>query len=97
MGTESNNCVFYTGKAWKHHVSKDFKNKKLLQCVNGAKKGATVFLDYHKMIDYLKADGRKWHAAELNLFSTKIEFNFKNKHMATILEDCISVKGFKAL
>ena len=86
----------YTGKAWKHHISSDFGNTSTSD-KNGAGKGGTIFLDYDKMLDYLKADGRKWHVAELYLESHPIRYDFGNNYMATILEDCESDVGFASL
>lgn len=81
----------YTGKAWKHHISEHFKGTDI---ENGAGAGGTIFLDYDRMIEYLKKDGRAWHVAELDLLYTPIRFDFKNDYMATILTDWPSVSGF---
>lgn len=89
--------VNYTGKSWKHHISEHFEENDLHLKENGAGAGGTIFTDYHKMIDYLKADGRKWHVAELILIQTPIVFEFGNDFMATILIDWVSIEGFKPL
>lgn len=82
----------YTGKAWKHHVSDHFTSAD--SDGNGAGAGGTIFLDYAKMLQYLKADGRKWHVAELCLRDCPILFDFANDYMATILIDWPSESGF---
>lgn len=87
----------YTGIAWKHHISEHFENSKCETIPNGAGKGGTIFIDYEKMINYLKEDGRNWHIAELNLFNEPLIFKFKNKWMANITKNIHSEKGFKKL
>lgn len=87
--------VLYAGLAWKHHISEHFENGDYPTHPNGAGKGATVFTDYNKMIDYLKKDGRRWHVAELKLQNEPLIFEFGNNYMATIQRDCLSEHGFK--
>ena len=87
--------VLYTGIAWKHHISEHFENGSCPTHPNGAGKGATIFTDYNKMLDYLKADGRHWHVAELKLKNEPLIFEFGNDYMATIQNDCLSEQGFK--
>lgn len=81
----------YTGTAYKHHISEHFNGS---DSHNGAGAGGTIFLDYEKMLRYLKADGRKWHVAELCLRDCPIRFDFENDYMATILVDWASESGF---
>ena len=85
---------YYTGLAWKHHVSKDFDNGIVS---GGAGKGATIFLDYDNMIKYLKEDGRKWHIAELKLNNEALIMEYGNDWMATTTRNIPSIEGFKAL
>lgn len=84
----------YTGLAWKHHISEDFNDNNLS---SGAGKGGTIFIDYEKMLNYLKEDGRNWHIAELNLYNEPLIFKFKDKWMANVTRDILSDKGFKKL
>lgn len=85
----------YTGRAWKHHISEHFNDSD--SDGNGAGAGGTIFLDYDKMLKYLKSDGRKWHVAELCLHDCPIRFDFANDHMATILIDWVSESGFSPI
>ena len=89
------NPLLYAGLAWKHHVSKHFEDGSMPLSPNGAGKGATIFTDYEKMINYLKEDGRKWHIAELNLKDEPLIFEFGNDWMATVSRDILSEQGFK--
>ena len=57
--------VFYTGWVWKHHISEHFYNGTNPIKGVGAGKGATIFLDYNKMVEYLKKDGREWCVAKI--------------------------------
>ena len=84
----------YTGLAWKHHISEDFNDNNIS---NGAGKGGTIFIDYEKMLNYLKEDGRNWHIAELNLYNEPLIFKFKDKWMANVTRNILSNKGFKKL
>jgi hypothetical protein len=84
----------YTGMAWKHHISEHFEN---YEEFGGAGKGGTIFIDYNKMLNYLKEDGRNWHIAELNLYNEPLIFKFKDKWMANVTRDIHSDKGFKKL
>ena len=93
--SHSRNTVLYAGLAWKHHISEHFENGNCPTHPNGAGKGATIFTDYNKMIDYLKKDGRHWHVAELNLQNEPLIFEFGNNYMATIQRDFLSENGFK--
>ena len=90
-----NNIKFYTGLAWKHHIAKDFENKTCLTYPNSAGSGGTIFLNYEKMIEYLKEDGRRWYVAELILKNEPLIFEFNNNFMATIQRDFPSENGFK--
>ncbi len=80
---------------WKHHISSDFKDG--ISRNNGAGNGATVFLDYQKMIEVLKKDGRKWSVAELKVKKSELLFDRQEKYMATILVDRASKEGFKPI
>lgn len=75
----------FSGKAWKHHLTKQVK-----EWYEGAGKGATIFLDYDFMVKYLKEDGREWSVAELELKDTPIRYDFLSKGMVTILCDAAS-------
>lgn len=86
---------YISGKAWKHHISENFSKNKSLK--NGAGKGGTIFLNYEKMIEYLKKDGRDWHIAELELNNDPVKLEFNNDWMATILINKKSITGFMAL
>lgn len=86
--------IYYTGKAWKHHIASDFIYKLSPTSPNGAGKGGTIFLDFDKMLDYLKCDGREWYIAELSLSETPITFDFGCDYMATIQTDLLSEEGF---
>jgi hypothetical protein len=86
--------VRYTGKAWKHHIAKNFIEGHCPTNPNGAGKGGTIFLDYKKMSEYLIKDGRDWYVAELDLVNHPICFEFGNNWMATILKAKRSDKGF---
>lgn len=59
--------IYYTGKAWKHHRAEDFEKDPSLIYPNGVGKGGTIFLDYNKMIQYLKMIGGHWYICELIL------------------------------
>ncbi len=84
----------YTGRAWKHHISEDFLTGKC-PIDGGAGEGGTIFTDYSEMIKYLRADGREWHIAELDLRNENIIFEFGNFYMATVTRDIPSKEGFK--
>jgi hypothetical protein len=86
---------FYTGKAWKHHIASDFQNG--MPTSGGAGKGGTIFLDYYKMLDYLKKDGRDWYIAELDLKDNLVKYEYGNDYMVTTLVNIISKKGFKPI
>ena len=88
------NAVLYAGLAWKHHISEDFESGNCPLHPNGAGKGATIFINYEKMIEYLKKDGRRWHVAELLLENEPLIFEFGNNYMATIQRDYLSQRGF---
>jgi len=95
---ENPNCInilLYDGLAWKHHIAEHFENGTCPIHPNGAGKGATIFTNYQKMIDYLKKDGRRWYVAELKLKNEPLIFEFGNDYMATIQRDCLSERGFK--
>jgi|TARA_R110000751_G_scaffold15422_4_gene50027 hypothetical protein len=81
---------------WKHHISEHFKDG-TLTTDGGAGVGGTVFMDYEKMVEYLKKDGREWYVAELEVDETELEFNFKQNYMATILVNRISKTGYKPI
>lgn len=85
----------YTGKAWKHHISENFENGKNPVHPNGAGPGATIFLDYEMMKEYLINDGRKWHIAELDLREDIIIYEFNCDWMVTIKNGRWSQEGFK--
>lgn len=87
----------YSGVAYKHHIAEHFENGSCVTHPSGAGAGATIFLDYKKMVDYLKKDGRSWYVAELQLNKEFLIFEYDNDYMATIQKDCISKKGFKPL
>lgn len=89
------NTILYSGLAWKHHIAENFENGSCSTHLNGAGEGATIFLDYDKMIEYLKKDGRKWYVAELKLKDEPLLFNFDNEYMATTQRSCSSESGFK--
>lgn len=94
MNNEQNN-ILYTGLAWKHHIAEHFEDGSCPTHPNGAGKGATIFIDYLKMINYLKNDGRCWYVAELKLENEPLIFEFGNNYMATIQRNYHSDKGFK--
>lgn len=89
--------ILYSGLAWKHHIAEHFENGLCVTHPNGAGKGATVFTDYQKMIEYLNDDGRKWYVAELKLENELLNFEFGNDYMATIKSNCLSEEGFKPI
>jgi hypothetical protein len=60
----------------------------------GAAAGATIFLDYDVMIQYLKKDGRRWCVAELNVEKNEILYDFKNKEMVTLAVNKNTVTQF---
>lgn len=71
----------FSGLAWKHHVyngTDDYKN------YSGAGKGATIFTNYMKMINYLQEDGREWVVCLLKLDGQMLDFEYGNNYMATI-------------
>jgi hypothetical protein len=80
-------------KAWKHHIAEHFED----DSVNwdaGAAAGATIFLDYDFMIQYLKKDGRRWCVAELSVEKNEILYDFKNKEMVTLTVNKNTVTQF---
>jgi len=87
--------LYYTGFAWKHHIAEHFENGVCLTHPNGAGKGATIFTNYQKMIDYLKQDGRRWYTIKLKFKNEPLLFEFGNDYMATIQRDIISPDRFK--
>lgn len=84
-------------KAWKHHISEHFEDGGTPTSPNGAGAGGTIFLDYDKMICYLKEDGREWHVAELEVYEDELLFEFNCNWMATILCNRLSKIGFVKL
>jgi len=80
---------------YKHHVSKHFK--KGISRNNGVGEGGTVFLDFNKMKDYLRADGRKWSIAILNMNKEDLHFNMGNEYMATSKISKSCKKGFEPI
>lgn len=89
--------MIYSGIAWKHHIAEHFVNGIIPTHPNGAGKGGTIFIDYEKMVKYLKEDGRDWYIAELNLENEPLLLEFNNDYMATIQRNCQSELGFKPL
>lgn len=72
-------------KVWKHHVAEHFEVIETSYESTVCSK-STVFLDYDKMLEYLKKDGRRWYVAELDVDDTEIEL-YANGYMATLLVD----------
>lgn len=84
-------------KAWKHHVSKDFKPD-VKFTYGGPAKPATIFLYYDYMVAFLKKDGREWHICEFYVFPSDIDYNFPDHaKMATLKDNYFSEKGFYKL
>jgi len=84
--------------AWKHHLSADFEqNPILLAKSTGPDAGATVFLDYGKMVRYLKENGRSWHVCEFECELDELELIYTNDWIARITVEKISPKGFHPL
>lgn len=83
-------------KAYKHHISDNFINGNTPIC-SGPAKGSTIFLNYDKMLDYLREDGREWHVCEIEVEKQEYVLNFGNDWMATILVDKPAIKHFKKL
>lgn len=73
-----------------HHLSEHFIETPNLASNNGAGYGATIFLDYDKMIEYLKEDGRTWHICELDLCDNYVDYIFDNTYMVKLLESMSS-------
>ncbi len=80
-------------KAWKHHIAEHFENGSV-NWGAAAAAGATIFLDYDFMIQYLKKDGRRWCVAELSIEKNEILYDFKNKEMATLTVNKNTVTQF---
>ena len=83
-------------KAYKHHISENFTNGKT-EIFSGPAKGSTIFLDYDKMVEYLREDGREWHVCEIVVEKQEYILNFGNDYMATILVDKHATKPFEKL
>lgn len=85
--------------AWKHHISEDFeKDPSLLGKGNGPDAGATVFLDFDKMVEYLNKTGRRWHVCEFVCTKNDLEFIYPdNNWMARIKVSKPSLNGFHPL
>lgn len=97
METQTAKIIKYTGKAWKHHVAEHFEDGSIPAYPNGAGKGGTIFIDYNKMVDYLKATGKRWYVAELDLKNDLLNFKYCVDYMAEILYDKDSDIGFVPL
>lgn len=81
--------------AWKHHVSSDFEPVGNFPVhPNGPGAGATIFLDYDFMIDYLATDGRQWHVCEFQCEMNELEFIYDTCCMARIKVSKDSLLGF---
>lgn len=81
--------------AWKHHVSSDFQPAGPVPLhPNGPAAGATVFLDYDYMIDWLEIDGREWHVCEFQCEMAELEFIYDTPCMARLLVEKDSDTGF---
>ena len=81
--------------AWKHHIAENFETGKSPLHPNGAGKGATILLNYHKMLEYLLTTKRRWYICEIEVSPDELLFEFGNDYMATILVDRLSEKGFR--
>ncbi len=80
-------------RAWKHHIAEHFENGSV-KWDAGVGAGATIFLDYDFMIEYLKKDGRRWCVAELDVEKNEISHDFKNKEMVTLTVNKKTVTQF---
>ena len=85
---------FYSGPAWKHHLSADFENHPELLKNNGAGEGATVFINYQFMLNYLKRTGKKWHIARLELNNCPVDVGHESPDMITILKPVKAIENF---
>lgn len=87
--------TYFTGTAWKHHIAEHFESGQIpLLPSTCAGINSTIFTDYDLMIDYLRADGRRWYVAELQLVNHPLYFDFGNDFMATTPVSIKSVTGF---
>lgn len=66
--------------AYKHHVSEHFPDKVKLNA--GVGKGATMFLDYEYMKQYLLEDGRQWHIVKVEVEES--DFTYYNKALGMV-------------
>lgn len=85
---------------WKVHIAKHFEDDPSLanDPENGPGYGATVFLNYEKMIGYLKRGiVQKWFVCESEVDSWFLQFDYEVDWIATILCDVGSKEGFKPL
>jgi hypothetical protein len=72
--------------AYKHHVSQFFiDHPTAMYSANAVLIGATIFLDFGAMLDYLRRDGRKWHVCTLNVDRGDYNHDFINMNMVTLL------------
>jgi len=84
-------------RAWKHHISQHFIDDPSLLSKNGPAAGATIFLDYQFMKEFLLRDGRDWHICEFEVEEEELSRDFGGKPMATILINKDSIGPFRPL
>lgn len=87
--------VYYTGRAWKHHRVEDFDRNPLKYA--NASKGGTIFLDYDKMIQYLKMLGGHWYICELILQDELVCLNHNQSWMVDVTRSIPYERGFESI
>jgi hypothetical protein len=83
-------------RAWKHHLKAPYLHSQDVFRI-GAGAGGAVFLDYDKMLQYLKQDSNEYEVAEIEVALDELRFDYGNDWMATILVDRFSSTGFQPI
>lgn len=71
----------YSGICWKHQPTIQTENNNKQQLI----KKDLVFIDYNKMIEHLKKDGRVWNMIEMNVTNLLLSFEFGNDWKAKLI------------
>lgn len=80
---------------WKHHIAEDYEKNGVPTLGNGVGVGGTVFLDFNRMVDWLKQnDKRAFYVAPIDMNVSELEFNQPETFMADSRVKKISVGPF---